>query len=70
MISYQDKTWCSTKCGNLNCDRNFTPEHRKKAIEWWKQSSGKEEIDFLPLMVADFRTDDCGFIEYHGFIER
>lgn len=70
MISYQDKTWCSAKCGNLECDRNFTPEHRKKAIEWWKLSSGKDEIDFLPLMRSDFRTDDCGFVEQDPFIER
>lgn len=29
------KTFCSQKCGNLECGRNFTPEHAEQAKTCW-----------------------------------
>lgn len=35
MMSYRDITWClSPGCKN-KCQRKFTEEDHKKAIEWW-----------------------------------
>lgn len=57
MMCYKDRTWCrhSRHCGNTMCDRNFTEEERENAIKWWGDGS-------FPLAMADFKTEDCGFI--------
>lgn len=58
MICYKDRSWCSQKCGNLECDRNFTEEERKRAIAWW---GGGENGP--PVAYMDFRTEECGYKE-------
>ena len=56
MICYKDRSWCSTKCANLECTRNFTEEERAKARAWWPGEGGP------PVAFTDFKTDTCGYI--------
>ena len=56
MLCYRDRTWCSQRCGNEECDRNFTDGERIAAIEWW----GGETF---PIAFSNFKTKDCGYIE-------
>ena len=51
MITYKDRAWCSQKCGNESCYRNYTPEEQEK------------NVNDLPLCIADMKTDDCGYVE-------
>ena len=53
MITYKDMCWCAQDCGNLDCFRNYTPEERQR---------NDEGVD-LPLDMADFKSDECGFVE-------
>lgn len=48
MMCFLDKTFCSQKCGNLECERNLTPEREKQAQTWW----GGEDV---PIALCDFR---------------
>ena len=50
MNVYMDRTFCSQKCGNEFCDRNFTKLHRKKA---------KDRL----ISWSDLKTDTCGYIK-------
>ena len=35
MICYRDRAFCSAICETKQCDRNFSPEVKAKADEWW-----------------------------------
>jgi len=60
MISYKGKSFCSQKCANRECSRNFNDEVRAHAKKWWGE-------DDPPICMNDFKTDDCGFVEVeHG----
>jgi hypothetical protein len=54
MIVYRDKAWCtrSHTCSNANCYRNYTEAERDR------NNNGVN----LPLSMADFKKDGCGFI--------
>lgn len=47
MINYRDMTFCSAKCANKECQRQFTPEEEVKAKLWW-------DGDGAPVAFADF----------------
>lgn len=49
MICFRDMAFCSARCANTDCRRNFTDELRKAAREWW----GSEGA---PVCFSDFRT--------------
>lgn len=53
MICYKDRSWCvhsiNTLCNNTSCSRFYTKEER--------QYNNNE----LPLSIADFKTDNCGY---------
>ena len=53
MITYRDQAWCSQKCDNRSCFRNYTDEEHQKNING---------VD-LPLSQADFKSDECGFVQ-------
>jgi len=53
MICYKDMTWCSQKCANENCFRNYTKK---------EQEINENGVD-LPLSVGNMKTRDCGFKE-------
>ena len=55
-MCYGDKTWCSQKCGNKNCQSNFTKNEEAKAIKWWGDRS-------VPVAISDYKTGTCGYIE-------
>ena len=56
MICYRDKAFCSQECANSECDRNFNDNVLLQAIAWFGN-------DNPPIQFADFKTDDCGFVE-------
>ena len=55
MLNYLDRQFCSQKCANTECSRNFNDEVMAKARAWWGN-------DKPPIGFADMRTDSCGFI--------
>lgn len=57
MISFKDRTFCSAKCSNTNCYRNFTDELHQQARLWWSH-----DPDNAPVAFSDF-SKDCQ--EYH-----
>lgn len=59
MICYRDMTFCSARCGNLNCPRNFTDEIHVAAREWW----GGDDV---PIALADFSKDCPDYKEVDG----
>jgi hypothetical protein len=60
MICYKDRSWCDTPCGNITCDRNLTEEEFNNAVRW---STNSLKTPHPPIMLAKFRTEDCGYIE-------
>lgn len=55
MLCYLDRAFCASSfgdCGNTQCYRYATTEHRKRAAELG-----------LDFSVMKFRADDCGFVE-------
>lgn len=58
MICYLDMTFCSRKCGNVRCKRNFTEEKREGAKRWW----GSEEA---PVAFSDMKDGDLceGYVD-------
>ena len=57
MMCYKDRTWCvhSRDCSNTMCDRNLNEDEIKQATEWWGDRN-------FPVAKADFKTDECGFV--------
>lgn len=51
-----DRTWCSHRCNNTDCSRNYTDEERKR---------NKGGVD-LPLCIGDMKTATCGYIAPKG----
>lgn len=53
MICYKDRSWCvhsvNTLCSNTKCARYYTEEERQY------------NRDNMPLSMADFKTETCGF---------
>jgi len=51
MLCYKDKTFCcwATTCANTDCPRWFDIDQAQKQD--------------LPVAVADFKTDTCGYVE-------
>lgn len=58
MLCYRDMTFCSQKCGNTKCRRNFTDEVSMAADLWW----GDEADGGPPIAMADFKSDSCGYV--------
>ena len=54
MLCYKDKTFCSQSCANTKCSLNLNDD------VWGKEGA--------PICIADFRTDECGFIELRSVI--
>jgi hypothetical protein len=55
MICYRDMTFCSAKCGNPACGRNYTEEVHAAAQEWWK---GFKSDHAAPIAASDFKDSD------------
>ena len=53
MMTYKERAWCSHKCGNWGCYRNYTDEDHRRNID------GPD----LPLSMTDFKTDTCGYLD-------
>lgn len=34
-MCYKDMTFCWSDCINIECSRNFSPEHKANAAKWW-----------------------------------
>lgn len=51
MICFRDMAFCDAPCANAACRRNFTPELRAAAGEWWGG-------DGAPVAFSNFR-DGC-----------
>lgn len=56
MICFKDMTFCSAECANHQCPRNFTPDQKVQARNWW----GGDDV---PVAFADFKTGCEDFIE-------
>lgn len=58
MLCFMDMSFCtmSEECSNKKCDRNFTEEQAKLAVEWW----GSEDA---PVCFSPFKSDTCGYME-------
>lgn len=56
MISYLDRQFCSQKCANSECSRNFNDDVLARAKAWWRG-------DNPPIDFADLKTDKCGFVD-------
>jgi len=49
MICFKDMSFCSAKCSNQDCFRQFTTKEREEAIKWW----GNENA---PVAFMDFSS--------------
>lgn len=47
-MTYQDRTFCNSKCASESCDRKFTDRVRLGAAVWWKGPNA-------PIAVSDFQ---------------
>ena len=47
MICFRDMTFCSAKCANLDCERQFGSAEQKAAEKWWGNSKP-------PVALLDF----------------
>jgi len=59
MMCFRDMTFCSDKCGNKGCSRQFNEEQKKAALHWWGSPS-------YPVAFSSFK-DNCK--EYKEGIE-
>lgn len=59
VMSYKDRTWCSFKyCTKWNsCDRAFTDDERKKAIEWWGDEG--YPLSMFATKPECYKGDEC-----------
>lgn len=53
MICFRDMTFCDADCANWHCFRNFTPERKAEARQWWNH-----DPDNAPIAFSDF-SNDC-----------
>ena len=58
MICYKDMTFCSAKCANDECFRQFTQAHMDAANKWWEGMDGPPPVAF-----SEFSIDCRAFIE-------
>jgi len=50
MLCYQDMTFCSAKCANTDCHRNYTDEVSKGALKWAKGVG----LDYPLVAMSDY----------------
>jgi len=46
MICFLDRTFCSAKCRNDTCSRQFTDELHERARKWWEHDPNNAPIAF------------------------
>ena len=49
MIHFKDRTFCSAKCRNDTCPRQFTDELQEQARKWWDH-----DPDHAPVAFRDY----------------
>ncbi len=49
MICFKDMTFCSAKCQNTSCFRQFTDELHEQARKWWDH-----DPEHAPVAFSDF----------------
>lgn len=52
MISFKDRSFCSSRCANQTCPRFFTDELHEAASKWWGG-------DDAPVAFMDFKAGGC-----------
>jgi hypothetical protein len=52
MMCFRDMTFCSAKCSNRECFRNYNSEVREAGIRWW----GSEDF---PIALSNL-SEGCG----------
>jgi hypothetical protein len=55
MICYRDMTFCSEKCANLGCPRNYTEDVRFAAEAWWQTFYMPQKPP--PVAFSNFKHD-------------
>lgn len=50
MISFRDRTFCSAKCSNTDCPRQYTDALHQQARSWWSH-----DPDNAPVAFSDFK---------------
>ena len=53
---YKNQKWCIWACLNKECSQNFTAEEKASAVAWWGGPNP-------PIVIGDFRSEDCGYEE-------
>lgn len=53
MLCFKDQTFCSARCANFDCFRNFTDEVHQQSRQWWAH-----DPDNAPIAFSDF-SDKC-----------
>jgi hypothetical protein len=56
MICFRDMSFCASNCANRDCRRNYGPEEKAAAREWWGG-------DDAPVALANFRTGCADYKE-------
>ncbi len=46
MICFRDMTFCSAKCKNAECDRQFDAKQKAAAEKWWEGCDGSPPVAF------------------------
>lgn len=49
MTCFKDMTFCSAKCSNTKCKRQFTDELHQQSRDWWEH-----DPDNAPIAFSDF----------------
>lgn len=47
MTYYKDMTFCSARCKNFNCHRNYTDDIQLSARQWWKHDPDNTPVAFM-----------------------
>lgn len=57
-LCYKDRTWCTSPCATVPCDRRLTQEVRE-AARAWGESLGLDygPLSYMPLNCADYTPD-------------
>ncbi len=52
MICFRGMTFCSAKCAETSCHRQFTDKERAAAAKWWEGCKGEPPVAFCNFSVA------------------
>ena len=63
MLCYKDKSFCSAKCAETHCHRQFTDKERENADKWWATWGSTHPV---PVAFSDFSPTCPAYIPIIG----